>query len=117
MSQEALGMIETLGFTGAVEASDAMVKAANVCHVGYETVGNGFVSVHCRGDVGAVKAAVEAGATAARRIGQLAAVHVIPRPFDDTEEVIPSPNKIKKGSGTMEPWKPTYCPSQEKKKS
>ncbi|MCE1248271.1 MAG: BMC domain-containing protein [Firmicutes bacterium] len=106
MAEEALGMIETIGFVGAVEASDAMVKAASVYHVGYESIGSGMVSVHCRGDVGAVKAAVEAGAAAARRIEQLVAVHVIPRPWEDTEEVVPAPGKPQKSSGTMEPWKP-----------
>jgi len=106
MAQEALGMIETLGFVGAVEASDAMVKAAHVYLVGYETVGGALVSVHCRGNVGAVQAAVEAGAAAARRIGQLVSVHVIPRPFEDTEKVIPAPGKPKTGSGTMKVWKP-----------
>lgn len=98
MSQEALGMIETIGFVAAVEASDAMVKAADVYHVGYETSGGGFVSVYCRGDVGAVNAAVEAGAAAARRIGQLATVHVIPRPYEDTEITIPAPGKPKQGT-------------------
>ena len=106
MAQEALGMIETIGFVGAVEASDAMVKAASVEHVGYEKVGGGVVSVHCRGDVGAVKAAVEAGAAAARRLCQVVSVQVIPRPYEDTEEVIPSPEKPSKGSGTMKSWKP-----------
>ncbi len=106
MSQEALGMIETLGFTGAVEASDAMVKAASVEFVGYEKIGGGIVSVHCRGDVGAVKAAVEAGAAAARRICQVVSVYVIPRPYEDTEEVIPSADKPKKQDGTMTSWKP-----------
>ena len=106
MAQEALGMIETMGFTGAVEASDAMVKAASVEFVGYEKVGGGIVSVHCRGDVGAVKAAVEAGAAAARRICQVVSVYVIPRPYEDTEEVIPSQDKPKKNDGTMSAWKP-----------
>ena len=104
-SQEALGMIETLGFVGAVEASDAMVKAANVYHVGYETTGSGFVAVHVRGDVGAVKAAVDAGAAAARRIGELVAVHVIPRPYEETELNVPAPGKPKP-RGTMESWTP-----------
>lgn len=105
MDQEALGMIETVGFTGAVEASDAMVKAANVYHVGYEHTGSGYVSVHVRGDVGSVKAAVDAGAEAARRIGQLVAVQVIPRPYGDTELVVPAPGKPK-GRGTMESYIP-----------
>jgi ethanolamine utilization protein EutM len=81
-------MIETLGFVGAVEASDAMVKTANVILVGKEYLLNGYVAVLVRGDVGSVKAATEAGATAARRIGELIAVHVIPRPFDETEKLL-----------------------------
>ena len=85
---EALGMIETLGFVGAVEASDAMVKTANVELVGKEYLLNGYVAVLVRGDVGSVKAATEAGAAAARRVGQLVAVHVIPRPFDETEKLL-----------------------------
>ncbi|MFP4497367.1 MAG: BMC domain-containing protein [Vulcanimicrobiota bacterium] len=105
MVQEALGMIETLGLVGAVEASDAMVKAARVYHIGSEKTGGGMYSVHVRGDVGAVKAAVEAGASAARRVGQLVAVHVIPRPFEDVEEVLPAPGKPRP-RGTMESYKP-----------
>jgi ethanolamine utilization protein EutM len=105
MDNQALGMVETLGLVGAIEASDAMIKAANVYHVGYETTGGGMVSVHVRGDVGAVQAAVDAGASAARKIGQLVAVHVIPRPFDDVEGVIPYPGK-KRSRGSMESWKP-----------
>jgi ethanolamine utilization protein EutM len=90
---------------GAVEASDAMVKAANVYLVGYETTGGGWVAVNVRGDVGSVNAAVEAGAEAARKIGQLIAVNVIPSPYEDTEEVIPAPGKPK-GRGTMESYVP-----------
>ncbi len=85
MSYEALGMIETKGFIGAVEASDAMVKAANVILVGKEYVGAGYVTVFVRGDVGAVKAATDAGAAAARRVGELISVHVIPRPHAEVE--------------------------------
>ena len=81
-------MIETVGFVGAVEASDAMVKTANVTLIGKEYLLNGYVAVLVRGDVGSVKAATEAGATAARRIGELVAVHVIPRPFDETEKLL-----------------------------
>jgi ethanolamine utilization protein EutM len=103
--QQALGMIETRGLVGAIEASDAMVKAANVIHVGYEATGGGLVSVHVRGDVGAVQASVDAGAAAARRVGELVAAHVIPRPFENTETVIPAPGK-KKGRGSMVSWKP-----------
>ena len=86
--KEALGMIETQGFIGAVEAADAMVKAANVTLVGYEKVGRGLVTVLVKGDVGAVKAATDAGATAAKRVGELISVHVIPRPHDDVEGVL-----------------------------
>jgi ethanolamine utilization protein EutM len=103
--QQALGMVETRGLVGAIEASDAMVKAANVVHVGYETTGGGMVSVHVRGDVGAVQASVDAGAAAARRVGELVAVHVIPRPYENTETVIPGPGK-KKSRGSMVSWKP-----------
>jgi len=83
MSLEALGMIETRGFIGAVEAADAMVKAASVHLVAWNKVGSGLVSVLVRGDVGAVKAATEAGAQAASRVGELSSVHVIPRPHSD----------------------------------
>lgn len=86
---EALGMVETKGLVGAVEASDAMVKAANVVLVGKEYVGAGLVTVFVRGDVGAVKAATDAGAAAARRVGELVSVHVIPRPHQEAEKIIP----------------------------
>lgn len=86
---EALGMIETKGLTAAIEAGDAMLKAANVTLVGTEKIGSGLVSVLVRGDVGAVKAATEAGAEAAQRLGELVAVHVIPRPHSDLEKMIP----------------------------
>ena len=85
---DALGMIETRGFVGAVEAADAMVKTANVVLVGKEYLLNGFVAVLVRGDVGSVKAATEAGSTAARRVGELIGVHVIARPFDETEKLL-----------------------------
>ena len=88
MSQEALGMVETRGFVGAVEAADAMVKTANVVLVGKEYLLNGYVTVLVRGDVGSVKAATEAGSVAARRVGELISVHVIPRPFDETEKIL-----------------------------
>jgi ethanolamine utilization protein EutM len=81
-------MIETLGLVGAVEAADAMVKTANVVLVGREYLLNGYVAVLVRGDVGSVKAATEAGSAAARRIGQLISVHVIPRPYDETEKLL-----------------------------
>ncbi|MTI68535.1 MAG: BMC domain-containing protein [Firmicutes bacterium] len=87
MSQ-ALGMVETKGLVGAVEASDAMVKAANVEFVGYEKIGFGLVTVMVRGDVGAVKAATDAGAEAARAVGELHSVHVIPRPHSEVERVM-----------------------------
>ena len=86
---EALGMIETKGLVGAIEAADAMVKAANVYLIGKEHVGGGLVTVMVRGDVGAVKAAVEAGGAAAKRVGELVSVHVIPRPHGDVEEILP----------------------------
>lgn len=88
MNMEALGMIETKGFVGAVEAADAMVKAANVVLVGREYIGAGYVTVLVRGDVGAVKAATDAGAAAARRVGELVSVHVIPRPHKELEQVL-----------------------------
>ncbi len=89
MSLEALGMIETKGFVGAVEAADAMVKAANVTLIGKEYIGAGYVTIFVRGDVGAVKAATDAGAAAARRVGELISVHVIPRPHTEVERVLP----------------------------
>ena len=87
---EALGMIETRGLTASIEAADAMTKAANVTLVGTEKIGSGLVSVIVRGDVGAVKAAVEAGASAASKLGELVAQHVIPRPHQDVEKILPS---------------------------
>ena len=89
MPLEALGMIETKGFVGAVEAADAMVKAANVQLLGKEYIGAGYVTIFVRGDVGAVKAATDAGAAAARRVGELISVHVIPRPHAEVENVLP----------------------------
>lgn len=85
----ALGMIETKGLIGAIEASDAMVKAANVTLIGKTLVGGGLVTVMVRGDVGAVKAATDAGAAAAQRVGELISVHVIPRPHTDVETILP----------------------------
>jgi ethanolamine utilization protein EutM len=85
---EALGLVETRGFVGAVEAADAMVKTANVVLIGKEYLLNGYVTVLVRGDVGSVKAATEAGSNAARRVGELISVHVIPRPFDETEKLL-----------------------------
>ncbi len=89
MNSEALGMVETKGLVGAIEAADAMVKAANVALVGYEKIGSGLVTVMVRGDVGAVKAATDAGAAAARIVGEVVSIHVIPRPHSDTEKIIP----------------------------
>ena len=89
----ALGMVETKGRVGAIEAADAMVKAANVLLVGKEQVGGGLVTVMVRGDVGAVKAATDAGASAAEKVGELISVHVIPRPHSDVEKILPQLNK------------------------
>ena len=86
----ALGMIETRGLVAAIEAADAMVKAANVVLIGTEKIGSGLVSVMIRGDVGAVKAATEAGANAAQNLGEIIAVHVIPRPHSDVEKILPT---------------------------
>ena len=90
MVQQALGMVETRGLTAAIEAADAMIKAAEVVLIGTEKIGSGLVSVMVRGDVGAVKAATEAGSVAAQRLGELVAVHVIPRPHGDVEKILPS---------------------------
>lgn len=90
MAQEALGMVETRGLVAAIEAADSMLKAANVVLVGTEKIGSGLVSVMVRGDVGAVKAAVEAGASNASHLGELVATHVIPRPHTDVEKILPS---------------------------
>ncbi len=92
MIQEALGMVETKGLIGAIEAADAMVKAANVSLIGKEMIGSGLVTVMVRGDVGAVKASVDAGAAAAKRVGELVSVHVIPRPHDEVEGILPQRN-------------------------
>lgn len=89
----ALGMVETKGLVGSIEAADAMVKAANVTLLGSEYVGGGFVTVMVRGDVGAVKAATDAGAAAAKRVGELVSVHVIPRPHSDVEMILPHSSK------------------------
>ena len=86
--KEALGLVETRGFVGAIEAADSMVKAANVKIVGKEKTGSGLVTIMVRGDVGAVKAAIEAGGEAARRVGELVSVHIIPRPHEDVEMLL-----------------------------
>ncbi len=93
MSRIALGLIETRGLVGSVEAADAMVKAAKVTLIGKETIGGGYVTVMVRGEVGAVKAAVDAGAAAAKKVGELVSVHVIPRPHSEVEQILPkNPN-------------------------
>lgn len=89
MGNEALGMIETKGLVGAIEATDAMTKAANVVLIGYEKIGSGLVTVMVRGDVGAVKASVDAGVAAASNVGEVVSKHVIPRPHSDTEKILP----------------------------
>jgi ethanolamine utilization protein EutM len=99
----ALGMVETKGLVGAVEAADAMVKAANVTLLGSEYVGGGYVTVMVRGDVGAVKAATDAGAAAAKRVGELVSVHVIPRPHTEVEMILPKSSKGSIGGHTSEP--------------
>lgn len=90
VNMQALGMVETKGLVGSVEAADAMVKAANVTLIGKVHVGGGLVTVMVRGDVGAVKSATEAGAAAAERVGNLVSVHVIPRPHDEVEGILPT---------------------------
>lgn len=89
MSKIALGLIETIGLVGSIEAADAMVKAAKVTLIGKEAIGGGYVTVMVRGEVGAVKAAVDAGAAAAKRVGQLVSTHVIPRPHSEVEKILP----------------------------
>ena len=89
VTMTALGMVETKGLVGSIEAADAMVKAANVTLIGKEQIGSGLVTVMVRGDVGAVKAAVDAGAAAAARVGELVSQHVIPRPHNDVEKILP----------------------------
>ena len=90
LALEALGMVETRGLVAAIEAADSMLKAANVVLLGTEKIGSGLVSVMVRGDVGAVKAAVEAGSTSASKLGELVATHVIPRPHGDVEKILPT---------------------------
>lgn len=92
MEKQALGMVETRGLIAAIEAADAMVKAANVTLVGKEKIGSGLVTIMVRGDVGAVKAAVEAGSAAAKRVGELVSTHVIPRPHSEVEMILPTQN-------------------------
>ncbi len=90
MEGKALGLVETRGLVGAIEAADAMVKAASVTLIGKEKIGGGYVTVMVRGDVGAVKAATDAGAAAARKVGEVVSVHVIPRPHGDIEGILPA---------------------------
>jgi len=99
MPNEALGMIETKGLVGSIEAADAMLKAANVILIGKEYIGSGYVTVMVRGDVDAVKIATDAGAAAARRVGELVSSHVIARPHEDVEKILP-------GAGTQASVKP-----------
>ncbi|EKN64486.1 BMC domain-containing protein [Schinkia azotoformans] len=89
MIKEALGMVETKGLIGAIEAADAMVKAANVTLIGYQKIGSGLITVMVRGDVGAVKAATDAGAAAAQKVGEVISIHVIPRPHSEVEGILP----------------------------
>ena len=89
MAKEALGLIETKGLVASIEAADAMVKAANVHLIGKEIIGGGYVTVMVRGDVGAVKASVEAGALASRKVGELISAHVIPSPHEEVETILP----------------------------
>lgn len=95
MTLEALGMVETKGLIGSIEAADAMVKAANVVLIGKEYIGAGYVTVMVRGDVGAVKAATDAGAAAARRVGELVSVHVIARPHSEVDRILPKAKDAK----------------------
>ncbi len=100
MTQIALGMVETRGLVGAVEAADAMVKAARVALIGKEKVGGGLTTVMVRGEVGAVKAATDAGAAAARRVGELVSVHVIPRPHEEVEAILPACDPVEMTAGS-----------------
>lgn len=111
---EALGMVETRGLIGAIEAADAMVKAANVVLVGKDQIGAGLVTVMVRGDVGAVKAAVDAGSAAAKRVGELMSTHVIPRPHGDVEDIIPKKAVKKAEPKTTAAKKPAAKPAEKK---
>jgi ethanolamine utilization protein EutM len=102
MSRIALGMIETRGLVGSIEAADAMVKAAKVVLIGKEVIGGGYVTVLVRGEVGAVKAAVDAGAAAAKRIGELVSVHVIPRPHSEVETILPKSDRFNREEAEKE---------------
>ena len=98
MAQQALGMIETIGYVGSIEASDAMVKAANVMLVNYVSIGTGYVTAIARGDVAAVKAAVDAGTAAAKRVGELVSSHVIPSPHSELDEIFPIRPTVERAS-------------------
>ena len=102
MSRIALGMIETRGLVGSIEAADAMVKAAKVVLIGKEVIGGGYVTVLVRGEVGAVKAAVDAGAAAAKRVGELVSVHVIPRPHSEVETILPKSDRFNREEAEKE---------------
>ena len=102
MAGEALGLVETRGLVGSVEAADAMVKAANVQLIGYERIGGGYVTVMVRGDVGAVKAATDAGAEAAARVGEVVSVHVIPRPHAEVESMLPAQQQFHDNALTID---------------
>lgn len=105
MMSEAIGMIETRGLVGSIEAADAMVKAANVHLIGKEIVGGGLVMVIVSGDVGAVKAATDAGAAAAGRVGELKSVHVIPRPHNEVAAILPGSQKAEAAAAKQSPAK------------
>ena len=101
INTNALGMVETRGLVGAIEAADAMVKSANVTLVGKEQVGGGLVTVMVRGDVGAVKSATDAGAAAAEKVGELIAVHVIPRPHTEVDAILPKGRTAQQAEGNV----------------
>ena len=108
MDTNSLGMIETKGLVGAIEAADAMVKSANVQLVGKEQVGGGLVTVMVRGDVGAVKAATDAGASAAEKVGELISVHVIPRPHSEVAAILPKGREMAGGKDNLWPFTPKH---------
>jgi len=114
--KQALGMIETLGLVGAIEAADAMVKAARVKFLGRQKVKGGLVAVMVSGDVGAVKAAVDAGAAACQRVGKLVSAHVVPRPHDDIDPMVPAEVEPEKPVAETKPKKPPKKATPAKKK-
>ncbi|HIE51883.1 MAG TPA: BMC domain-containing protein [Armatimonadetes bacterium] len=113
MAQEALGLIETRGLVASIEAADAMVKAANVTLVGAEYVGGGYVSVMVRGDVGAVRAAVDAGAAAAREVGEVVSVHIIPRPHEEVDGILTEVGKPSEAPPTARRARKTSSKKEE----